>query len=75
MAQDYRPISLMNGVLKILSKMLCIRLSKLSDDLISDDQAAFIKGHQINYGFLTMAEIISYSRRMKTLGILFKQDF
>ena len=65
----------MNGVLKILSKVLCIRLSKLYGNLISDDQAAFRKRRQINDSFLTVAEIISHSRRMKASGVLLKLDF
>ena len=41
--RDFRPISLMNGIFKILSKMLSIHLSKLTGDIISDDQAAYKK--------------------------------
>nr|XP_029116384.1 cellulose synthase-like protein E6 [Elaeis guineensis] len=39
------------------------------------DQATFIKGRQISDSFLTVAEIISHNRRIKTSGVLLKLDF
>lgn len=41
---DYRPISILNLVLKLISKVLTNRLRDKLPDLISYQQTAFIKG-------------------------------
>ena len=44
---DYRPISLIHGVAKIINKDLAIRLAPYMSSLISPCQRAFIKGRSI----------------------------
>ncbi|KAE8727131.1 TUDOR-SN protein 1 isoform 2 [Hibiscus syriacus] len=44
---DFRPISLVGGMYKILSKCLARRLRCCINDIISDSQFAFIHGRQI----------------------------
>ncbi|XP_050233385.1 uncharacterized protein LOC126681874 [Mercurialis annua] len=41
---DYRPIGFVNGIYKLLSKVLSMRLAPMLPDIISDYQHAFIKG-------------------------------
>ena len=41
---DYRPISLLGGLYKLLAKVLANRLKKIIGKVISPDQNAFIKG-------------------------------
>ena len=45
--KDFRPISLVSGMYKILSKVLANRLSKVMERLISKPQNAFVQGRQI----------------------------
>jgi hypothetical protein len=40
---DFRPISLIHGIARIISKMLAIRLAPVMNDLVSNAQSAFIK--------------------------------
>lgn len=40
---DFRPISLINSTLKILSKLLASRLSKVMNSLVDAEQSAFLK--------------------------------
>jgi hypothetical protein len=51
-AKDYRPVSLMHSVAKILCKMLANRLAPELKTLVSAGQSAFIKGRSIQDNFL-----------------------
>ncbi len=62
-ANDFRPISLINGVQKIISKVLANRLERVMDDIISPSQAAFLKNRYILDSFITASEIISWSHK------------
>ena len=44
---DFRPISLVGSLYKIISKVLAIRLKHVMLEVIKDNQIAFIKGRQI----------------------------
>lgn len=48
---DYRPISLMHSISKILGKILANRLQPHLDNLVSHSQSAFIKGRCIQDNF------------------------
>jgi hypothetical protein len=45
--KDFRPISLVSGVYKIIAKVLANRLRKVVEKIISKPQNAFVKGRQI----------------------------
>jgi len=45
--KDFRPISLVSGVYKIIAKVLANRLKKVVERIISSPQNAFVKGRQI----------------------------
>lgn len=49
---DYRPISLIHAIVKIIAKMLFIRLGPYMDSLVSNAQSAFIKKRSIHDNFL-----------------------
>ncbi|GKF31355.1 cysteine-rich receptor-like protein kinase [Tanacetum coccineum] len=72
---DYRPISLIGCVYKIISKILANRLAKVIDTVISSNQAAFISGRQILDGVLVANEIIRMATIEKSKLLLFKVDF
>ncbi|RVW40573.1 LINE-1 retrotransposable element ORF2 protein [Vitis vinifera] len=44
---DFRPISLLGGLYKLVAKVLANRLKKVIDKVVSHDQNAFVKGRQI----------------------------
>ena len=72
---DFRPISLVGSLYKILAKVLANRLQMVIGSVISDSQSAFIKGRQILDGILVANEIVDEARRRKKELLLFKVDF
>ena len=72
---DFRPISLVSSLYKILAKVLANRLRGVIGYVISDSQSVFIKGRQILDGILVANEIVDEARRSKKELILFKVDF
>ena len=73
--KDHRPISLINGIVKIFTKTLANRLLKYINSLISESQFTFIRGRQIADCYSTAMEIISHYSKSKQKGILLKLDF
>ena len=73
--KDYRPTSPINGIMKILSKILARRLSKHIDTLVADSQSAFIQGRQIVDSYSLVMELISFWKKSKIKGLLFKINF
>lgn len=73
--KDYRPICLEHGIIKIISRALSIRLSMVTESLISSSHSAFIKGHLIFESFVSISEIINMISKSKIPSILLKIDF
>nr|XP_017228424.1 PREDICTED: uncharacterized protein LOC108203774 [Daucus carota subsp. sativus] len=73
--QEYRPISLINSSMKLLSKMLASRLSKVIGNIVSEEQTGFIKGRLITDGILMIGEIINSIKSKQSEGLIFKIDF
>ncbi|RVW47734.1 Transposon TX1 uncharacterized 149 kDa protein [Vitis vinifera] len=71
---DYRPISLLGGLYKLLAKVLANRLKKIIDKVISPDQNAFIKGRQILDGSLIANEVIDSWQKRGEKGLICKLD-
>lgn len=72
---DYRPISLVGLVYKVLAKVLSSRLKGVFSHIISDAQSAFIGGRNILDGVLIANEIVDGWRKTKRRGVIIKLDF
>ncbi|KAJ9539609.1 hypothetical protein OSB04_026115 [Centaurea solstitialis] len=72
---DYRPISLIGVLYKVIAKVLAHRLKKVIGKVISDPQSAFIKGRNILDGVLIANEVVDFVRFKKRKGLIFKVDF
>ncbi|XP_073265516.1 uncharacterized protein [Populus alba] len=73
--KDFRPISLVRSLYKIISKLLATRMKQVLTEVISDHQTSFIKGRQIIDNVLIANEAIHFLKKRKGKGYLFKLDF
>jgi hypothetical protein len=72
---DFRPISLVGSMYKVLAKILANRLRLVIGSVVSDSQSAFVRGKQILDGILVANETVDEARRLKKEVLLFKVDF
>ncbi|GBG79034.1 hypothetical protein CBR_g28748 [Chara braunii] len=56
--RNWRPISLLNVAYKIRAKVLASRLGRYSPELVSVDQAAFVRGRSIFVNIITAIEVM-----------------
>ncbi|CAN0926381.1 LINE-1 reverse transcriptase homolog [Linum grandiflorum] len=72
--KDLRPISLVGGVYKIISKMLIGRMKPVMGEIISPNQCAFVGNRQILDAALIANEIIDSRVRSLVPGLVIKLD-
>ena len=70
--RDFRPISLVTGVYKLIAKVLAERLKKVIDKLVNKNKMAFIKGRQIMDAALIASECIDTRIRGDVPGVMCK---
>nr|GEZ21584.1 RNA-directed DNA polymerase, eukaryota [Tanacetum cinerariifolium] len=72
---DFRPISLIGCIYKVVTKILANRLVLIIADLVSDTQSAFVAGRQILDSPFILDEILHWCKRKKKQAMFFKVDF
>jgi hypothetical protein len=72
---DFRPISLLGCLYKIIAKVLTKRLASVMDTVISTNQSAFIKGRNLVDGVLIVNELVDLAKKSKKECLIFKVDF
>ncbi|GJZ05256.1 RNA-directed DNA polymerase, eukaryota [Tanacetum coccineum] len=72
---DFRPISLIGSVYKVITKILANRLSVVISDLVSNTQTAFVKNRQILDGPFILSEALAWCKFKKKQALVFKVDF
>ncbi|GMI80386.1 hypothetical protein HRI_001707900 [Hibiscus trionum] len=73
--EDFRPISLVGSLYKVIAKVLAKRLAGCINDLIGETQFAFLSGRQIADCSFVANELIDYVQKKKESAIIFKADF
>ncbi|KAL7614622.1 hypothetical protein Lser_V15G08580 [Lactuca serriola] len=72
---DYRPISLIGCMYKVIAKLLAIRLKMVIGEVVDETQSTYIQGRHIHDGPLIINEIICWAKQKKKKMFLFKIDF
>ena len=73
--EQYRPISMVGSLYKIISKILSFRLKEVMASLIDESQSAFVANRKILDGVLIANESIRWLKKRKIPGTLIKLDF
>ncbi|GJY88352.1 RNA-directed DNA polymerase, eukaryota, partial [Tanacetum coccineum] len=72
---DFRPISLIGCVYKVITKVLANRLATVISDLVSETQSAFVANKQILDGPFILNEVLNWCKRKRKQAMFFKVDF
>ncbi|GKB07586.1 RNA-directed DNA polymerase, eukaryota [Tanacetum coccineum] len=73
--KDFRPISLIGSIYKIVVKIMANRLCSVMPILISDVQTAFVSNRQILDGPFILNELLAWCKLKKVNAMIFKVDF
>nr|GEZ01283.1 putative RNA-directed DNA polymerase, eukaryota, reverse transcriptase zinc-binding domain protein [Tanacetum cinerariifolium] len=75
MVKDFRHISLVGSLYKIIAKILANRLVGVLGDIVSEVQSAFIADRQILDGMFILNEVLQWCKVKKKQALIFKVDF
>ncbi|KAL9972585.1 hypothetical protein ACROYT_G018919 [Oculina patagonica] len=73
--KNWRPISLLNVDVKIVSKALALRLEKFLPEIIHPHQYAYVKGRTIFDAVRTIDDIMEYTKIKQLPGLMVALDF
>lgn len=71
----FRPISLLNCLVKWITKVLAARLQKEIMKLVDDDQSGFVKTRCIADNFIYATDLIQTCKQKKKKAMVLKLDF
>ncbi|GJV16132.1 RNA-directed DNA polymerase, eukaryota, reverse transcriptase zinc-binding domain protein [Tanacetum coccineum] len=75
MVSDFRPISLIGSIYKIIAKILANRLVRVLWDIVNEVQSDFIAERQILDGPFILNEVLQWCKIKKNQSLIFKVDF
>ena len=72
---NWRPITLLNSLYKIVSGCIAERIKPVLDKIIHPDQKGFVQGRYIGETIRTTYDVLKYAKDQKLVGILLCVDF
>ena len=72
---EYRPISLIGCMYKIVAKLLAERLKKVLPAIIDERQSAFIGGRHLLHSVIIANEVVEEAKRSQKPCMVFKVDY
>ncbi|GKE08990.1 RNA-directed DNA polymerase, eukaryota [Tanacetum coccineum] len=75
LVKDFRPISLVGSLYKIISKILANRLVGVLGDIVSEVQSAFIADRHILDSPFILNEVLQWCKVKQKHALIFKVDF
>jgi hypothetical protein len=72
---EFRPISLLGCLYKIIAKVLAARLAKVMNSAVATTQSTFIKGRCLVDGVMVTNEVIDLAKRSDRSCLILKVDF
>ncbi|GKA23884.1 RNA-directed DNA polymerase, eukaryota, reverse transcriptase zinc-binding domain protein [Tanacetum coccineum] len=75
LVKDFRPITLIGSMYKIITKILANRLVGVLGDIVDEVQSAFIADRQILDGPFILNEVLQWCKLKKKQSLIFKVDF
>jgi len=72
---DYRPISLIGCMYKIVAKVLANRMKKVMAFIVDETQSTFIEGRHLLHSVLIANEVIDEAKRSNKSCPIFKVDY
>ncbi|GJS35426.1 RNA-directed DNA polymerase, eukaryota [Tanacetum coccineum] len=73
--KDFRPISLIEGLYKIIAKILANHLVVVLGDIVNEVQSAFVADRQILDGPFILNEVLQWCKLKKKHSFILKIDF
>jgi hypothetical protein len=73
--KQFKPISLLNCSFKMFSKLLSLRLEKVCQRLVANEQSAFIRGRYILESVVVAHEVVHSVHKSKEPGVIIKLDY
>lgn len=72
---DFRAISLLGCLYKILAKLLVARLRRVLSSIIATTQSAFLPKRNILDGAVVINEVVGFTKKTRKPCLIFKVDF
>ncbi|XP_072077796.1 uncharacterized protein [Arachis hypogaea] len=73
--KDFKPISMVGCIYKVISKILVQKMHKIMPGLVGETHSAFVQGRKIHDGILIACETVQWLKLRKKSSTIIKLDF